>query len=57
MSTPDPGEFDRRIAELERQVQALRARVEWLEQSLTPRLDHPVDRATVREKVAYDWQA
>ncbi len=57
MSTPDPGELDRRIAELQRQVQALRARVEWLEQSLTPRLDHPVDRATVREKVAYDWQA
>ncbi len=57
MSLPAPSDVDRRLAELERQVRELRARVAWLEQTFAPRLDHPVDRATVREKVAYDWQA
>ena len=56
MATPAPGEVDRRLAELERQLRALEARLAWLERNLAPRLDHPVDRSTVREKVAYDWQ-
>jgi hypothetical protein len=43
---------------LEAQVRDLLLRVATLEGILkgSPRVEHPLDRDTVREKVSYDWQ-
>lgn len=46
-----------RLEELEKELEALRARIATLERQLDPRSEHPSDRAAVREKVSYDWQA
>jgi hypothetical protein len=57
MATSDPA-LTARLAALEAQVQDLVARVASLETLMrnSPRAEHPFDRDTVREKVAYDWQ-
>jgi|HubBroStandDraft_1064217.scaffolds.fasta_scaffold317970_1 hypothetical protein len=57
MATPDPL-LTARINALERQVRDLTARVAGLEVILrgSPRVEHPLDRDTVQEKVSYDWQ-
>lgn len=46
-----------RLAQLEKDLKDLRARLAQLEKQLDPRSEHPSDRTAVREKVAYDWQA
>ena len=46
-----------RVAELERQLRELRARVAAIEKGMAPRRENPDDRSTVREKVTYDWQS
>jgi hypothetical protein len=46
-----------RLAQLEKDLRDLRARLAQLEKQLDPRAEHPSDRTAVREKVAYDWQA
>jgi hypothetical protein len=46
-----------RLAQLEKDLKDLRARLAALEKQVDPRSEHPSDRAAVREKVAYDWQA
>ncbi len=47
-----------RIAALEGLVRDLTVRVAALEAVIknSPRVEHPLDRDTVREKVSYDWQ-
>ncbi len=57
MAAPDPSP-DARLADLEAQVRALTVRVASLEAMMrnSPRVEHPLDRDTVREKVSYDWQ-
>jgi hypothetical protein len=57
MAPPDPP-AEARVAALESQVRQLALRVAALEALLkvSPRSEHPLDRDTVREKVAYDWQ-
>jgi len=57
MATPDPV-LTARVATLEQQVRDLLTRVMALEVILkgSPRVEHPLDRDTVREKVSYDWQ-
>jgi Tfp pilus assembly protein PilO len=50
-------EMAARLAQLEKDLQALRTRIAQLERQLDPRAEHPSDRSAVREKVAYDWQA
>jgi hypothetical protein len=52
-----PPDLAARIADLERDLRDLRARVAALERLLAPRMENPADRDVVREKVAYDWQA
>jgi hypothetical protein len=52
--TPD---LPARIQQLERELRELRVRLAELERRMDPRAEHPQDKATVREKVAYDWQA
>lgn len=52
----DPALLDR-LARLERELRELRARVAALERAVGTSGEHPSDRSTVREKVAYDWQA
>jgi len=46
-----------RIAQLEQDLKELRARVVALERSTGAGEMHPSDQATVRQKVAYDWQS
>jgi hypothetical protein len=46
-----------KLAQLEKDLRDLRARLAALEKQLDPRSEHPSDRTAVREKVAYDWQA
>jgi outer membrane murein-binding lipoprotein Lpp len=53
----DATEMAAKLAQLEKDVQALRQRIAQLERQLDPRSEHPSDRTAVREKVAYDWQA
>lgn len=57
MTDPDPA-LSARIAALEADLHALVLRVASLEAVVknSPRAEHPLDRDTVREKVAYDWQ-
>jgi hypothetical protein len=57
MALPDPV-LTARLAALEQQVRDLQSRVAALEIVLkgSPRVEHPLDRDTVREKVSYDWQ-
>ena len=50
-------EMAAKLAQLEKDIVALRARIAQLEKQLDPRSEHPSDRTAVREKVAYDWQA
>ena len=57
MATDDAAKMADRLAQLEKDIIALRARIAQLEKQLDPRSEHPSDRTAVREKVAYDWQA
>jgi hypothetical protein len=54
---PPPADLASRLADLERDLRDLKARVATLERLLAPRLENRVDRDVVREKVSYDWQA
>lgn len=45
-----------RVAELERELRELRARVIALERLTGAGEEHPADQTTVRRKVSYDWQ-
>jgi hypothetical protein len=55
MSEMPPDVMDR-IAELERVVRDLRARISQLELRVQALPEHPVDRTATREKAVYDWQ-
>lgn len=58
MSAPSNPDLAARVAELERQLRDLRARLAVLERGpVGPRKENPDDRSAVREKVTYDWQA
>lgn len=46
-----------RLAQLEQELKELRARVIALERLTGAGEMHPYDQATVRQKVAYDWQS
>ncbi len=47
-----------RLADLEREVRQLRARVAALERAVsTTEGQHSTDRTAIRQKVVYDWQA
>jgi len=52
-----PPDLIARVERLERELREIRLRMAALELKVDPRLEHPVDKTTVREKVAYDWQA
>ncbi len=56
MSAPPSEALSERLSRLEREVRELRARVVALERLVGTSAEHAADRATVREKVAYDWQ-
>jgi uncharacterized protein YlxW (UPF0749 family) len=45
-----------RLADLERDVRQLRARVAALERLVGNAGEHSTDKAVVREKAVYDWQ-
>ena len=53
----DESELEERLARLERQVAELRRRFDAVQRGVVVRADHPSDRFTVREKVAFDWQS
>jgi hypothetical protein len=58
MSAPPSPDLAARVAELERQLRDLKARIAVLEHGpIGPRKENPDDRSAVREKVTYDWQA
>ncbi len=57
MASDAPSDLPARIQQLERDLRELRLRLADLERRLDPRSEHPQDKTTVREKVAYDWQA
>lgn len=52
---PDP-QLMERLADLEREVRLLRARVAALERLVGNAGEHSADKAVVREKAVYDWQ-
>lgn len=56
MAGPTDTALAAKIAELERELRELRARVAALERLVGAGSLHPSDQATVRQKVAYDWQ-
>ena len=45
-----------RLADLERDVRQLRARIAALERLVGNAGEHSTDKAVVREKAVYDWQ-
>jgi anti-sigma factor RsiW len=57
MAGPTEEELRARIAQLEKQVAELTARLATYERGDRPRQENPVDRQTVREKVRFDWQS
>ncbi len=57
MAPPHDDDPAERLASLERELRELRVRVAALERLLGARTEHPADEASVRKKVAYDWQA
>ncbi len=52
-----PPDLIARVERLEKELREVRLRLASLELKMDPRLEHPVDKSTIREKVAYDWQA
>jgi hypothetical protein len=57
MAASPPASPEQRIADLEKLVRDLRARLALIERRLQPRSEHPLDRETLQEKVSYDWQS
>jgi predicted nucleic acid-binding Zn-ribbon protein len=57
MSANRSADLDGRIASLEQELKELRQRIAALERLMGAGSEHPSDQATVRKKVAYDWQA
>jgi hypothetical protein len=57
MAVPAASTPESRLAELERQVLDLKARIAALERMVTNPGEHPADQSTVRRKVTYDWQS
>ncbi len=57
MAVPVAPELAARIAQLEKEIRELRARVVALERLVGAGGLHDYDQATVRQKVAFDWQA
>jgi hypothetical protein len=45
------------LLRLEKLLRDLTERIATLERNSGPRLEHPTDRAAVRQKVTYDWQS
>jgi hypothetical protein len=56
VAPPDDPELLERIADLEREIRQLRARVAALERLVGNAGEHSTDRQVVREKATYDWQ-
>lgn len=56
MADSPAADLPARIAQLERELQELRARVVALERLVGNSAEHSADRSIVREKVSYDWQ-
>jgi hypothetical protein len=56
MAATSSAELEARIVQLEQELKLLRARVAALERLVGAGGLHPSDQATVRQKVAYDWQ-
>ena len=57
MASDEPPSILQRLELLERQVKALRARLEIVEKNIGPRVENPRDRTAVREKAVFDWQS
>jgi hypothetical protein len=57
MAEDESAALDERLANLERELKDLRLRIAGLERLMGAGSEHPADEATVRKKVAYDWQA
>ncbi|HEV2166325.1 MAG TPA: hypothetical protein VGS23_05045 [Thermoplasmata archaeon] len=57
MATPIPSLVETRLANVERQLEEIRARLTAIERLLANPGEHPIDQTTVRKKVTYDWQA
>jgi hypothetical protein len=57
MAANPNAELTERLVALERELRDLRLRVAALERLMGAGSEHPTDDATVRKKVAYDWQA
>ena len=56
MAAPAPPSLEARLANVEQELAALRARLAALERLLANPAEHPVDQSAVRRKVTYDWQ-
>jgi len=56
MSASEEGDLAARLAQVERDLRDLRARVVALERMLGAGELHPADSSTVQKKVTYDWQ-
>ena len=57
MAASIPPSVESRLANLEQQLQEIRARLVVIERLLSNPGEHPGDQSTVRKKVTYDWQA
>jgi hypothetical protein len=57
MPDPAPADLAARLAQVEREVRELHARVVALERMLGAGELHPADQSTVQKKVTYDWQS
>jgi hypothetical protein len=56
MSASEAGDLAARLAQIERELKDLHARVVALERMLGAGDLHPADSSTVQKKVVYDWQ-
>ena len=56
MVPPEASDLATRLAQVERDLKELRARVIALERMLGAGELHPTDSSTVQRKVSYDWQ-
>lgn len=57
MASPSSPDLATRLAQLEKELRELRARVAALERLVTKGGEHPADSTIVRQKVTFDWQA
>ena len=57
MASPASPDLPARVAQLEKEVRELRARIAALERLMAKGGEHPADSTIVRQKVTFDWQA